>query len=319
MRPPTFSGSFLHSHVPLILGNGKFKLFDQSSASFPSRSHWHHISADLWAFVDVSNQQRSFVMLMTHWANGFSFHLLLLFSPHKHDTKVNKEETPLKKKWISLFPTISMEEPLSLQHQWAPSGLEMFPRRREASSAETKSSLGGHAGTHVCPSQRDRALGLKRSGWAPPWKGPAPMVKAPSCRTCRQRGCGTNVVPMSMRRATTNAGVLPMAVEHFHLLQGVQIQEATRPSRPDAAAVNSRIRDTLSPPLRPLVPPTVKIVKGATALPLRPSGGAKAAGVRPREGEASLRRKAGPDGTSMAPFTQGMRETWCVFFLFFFF
>lgn len=250
---------------------------------------------------------------MTHWANGFSFHLLLLFSPHKPETKVNKEETPLKEKWISLFPTISMEKPLSLLHQWEPSGLEMFSRRREASSVETKSSLGGHAGTHVCPSQRDRALGLKRSGWAPPWKVPAPMVKAPSCRACRQRECGTNVAPMSMRRATINAGVLPIAAEHCHLLQGVQILEATRASRTDAAAVNSRIRDTLLPPWRPLVPPTVKIVKGDIALPLRPSGGAKAAGVRPREGEASLRRKAGPDGTSMAPFSQGMGETWCVF------
>ena len=206
-----------------------------------------------------------------------------------------------------------MEEPLSLLHQWAPSGLEMFPHRREASSVETKSSLGGHAGTHVCPSQRDRAPGLKRSGWAPPWKALAPMVKAPSCRACRQRECGTNVAPMSMRRATINAGVLPMAAEHCHLLQGVQILEATRASRTDAAVVNSRIRDTLSPPWRPLVPPTVKIVKGDIALPLRTSRGAKAAGVRPREGEASLRRKAGPDGTSMAPFIQGMGETWCVF------
>lgn len=252
-------------------------------------------------------------MLTSHWPNGLSFHLLLLFSPHNPDTKVIREDPPLKEKWISLSNTISKVESLNMPYQWGPSGRVIFLLTREASSVETKFNLEGCADAIVCPSQRARALGLKRSGWAIPWKEAAPMVKAPSSRACRERESGTTAVPLTMPRATTNAGLPLMPMERCHPLRGAQTPEATWVSSPDAPAVNRRIRGTPSPLWRPPVPPTVSTVEAAIAPPLRPSRGAKAAEVQPRGGEASLRRKAGPDGTSMAPLTQGMGETWCVF------
>lgn len=193
-----------------------------------------------------------------------------------------------------------------MHHQSGPPDRVIFLFRRGASSAETMSSLGGSGATHVCPNQRTRALELKMSGWA------APTAKAPSSRACRQSRSGTTAAPSSRPRATTNGDLPPTATGRSRPLQRAQTPEASR----DAPTINSRISLTLSPLWSPLAPPTVGTVEAAIVPPLRPSRGAKAAGAgrRCRGREASLRRKAGPDGTSMTPLTQGMRETWSVFF-----
>lgn len=147
--------------------SGKLELF---LINPPSLCTQDYIGITNWLFYELSlmclTSKVPFVMLTSQLTNGSSFHLLLLFSPHKPDTKVSRGEKkkPLIEKWISLCQTVSKEEPLSMLYQRGPSGRVKFPIWREASSAETKSSLERFGDTTVCPSQRARFLAPKRSG-----------------------------------------------------------------------------------------------------------------------------------------------------------
>lgn len=187
---------------------------------------------------------------------------------------------------------------------------------------ETTSTLARGGVVPVHPSLRTRSLRPRSSGRVGLWR-PATTVRAPSSMACRESPSGTTAVPTSRRRATTTAGwpapppppPPTTTTDPSHPPPGAQAPGAPMPpvpspSAPSAPMASSRTTGTKSTCPTPPGPPAASPAGAATAPPLRRSRGVRAAGGQCVGGGFSLRRKPGPDGTSMTPpFTQGMGET----------